>query len=150
VRRLFVLLVVVTFASAQALAAPKQTPRAPKAAPTPKAEPKAEPKPPPEEPAPPYEADLSRLSEILGSVHYLRGLCGGADGNVWRDDMTALIDSESPGPLRRARLVASFNRGYRSVSETHRQCTPATRVLIDRYLGEGARLARDIAARYGT
>ncbi len=30
---------------------------------------------------PPYEAGLLRLSELLGSTHYLRALCGAQDGN---------------------------------------------------------------------
>ena len=33
-------------------------------------------KPPAEPPPPPYEPQLLRLSEIMGSLAYLRGLCG--------------------------------------------------------------------------
>jgi uncharacterized protein (TIGR02301 family) len=112
--------------------------------------PPAEPQVPAPEQTPPYEVELTRLSEVLGAVHYLRGICGDRNSANWRDDMSALIESEAPGPERRSRLVASFNRGYRGVAETHRRCTPTARVLIDRYLDEGARLARDIAARYGS
>ena len=54
-----------------------------------------------------------RLAEVLGSLHYLRNLCG-ETGNQWRDEMEQLLASENPQPERRARFVASFNRGYRS------------------------------------
>ena len=109
-----------------------------------------------EEPAPapspkhvPYEGALGRLSEIMGAMQYLRGLCGTRDETSWRDEMSALIEAESPTAERRARMVASFNQGYRGVSETHRTCTPAARRLIERYVTEGAKLSRDISARYG-
>ncbi len=39
---------------------------------------------------------LTRLSEILGALHYLRGICGSSEGNRWRTEMQALIDAEAP------------------------------------------------------
>lgn len=100
-------------------------------------------------PAPVYDEGLLRLSEILGAVHYLRQLCGANEGSVWRNQMAALIDSEQPDPDRRARLVDRFNRGYESFKAVYVACTPAATLVIDRYLDEGARIARDIAVRYG-
>ena len=44
--------------------------------------------------------------------------------------------------------VASFNRGYRGFQQTYRSCTPAADIVIRRYLEEGAKIARDITARY--
>ena len=38
----------------------------------------------------PFDGDLQRLAEILGSLHYLRGLCGANEGTKWRDQMQAL------------------------------------------------------------
>jgi len=96
----------------------------------------------------PYEADLQRLAEILGSLHYLRGLCGANEGQAWRNEMQALIDAEAPGADRRERLTASFNRGYRGFQQSYRTCTPAANLAIRRYLDEGAKIARDITARY--
>src|SRR5690606_3369556 len=52
----------------------------------------------------PFEARLMRLAEILGSLHYLRSLCGEAGGH-WRKEMESLLESEKPDPERRARLV---------------------------------------------
>ena len=45
-------------------------------------------------------------------------------------------------------MVASFNRGYRGFQQTYRSCTPAADIVIHRYLEEGAKIARDITARY--
>ena len=96
----------------------------------------------------PYEADMQRLAEILGALHYLRAICGANDGQTWRNEMQALIDAEAPAGERRDRLVASFNRGYRGFQQTYRTCTPAADLAIRRYLEEGTRISRDITARY--
>lgn len=112
-------------------------------------EPPATPEPPPKPDHVPYESDLGRLSEIMGAMQYLRGLCGNPDKTSWRDEMSALLEAESPTAERRARMVGRFNQGYRGVSETHRTCTPAAKRLIERYVVEGAKLSRDITARYG-
>lgn len=97
----------------------------------------------------PFDNDLERLAEILGALHYLRAVCKSDEGQKWRDQMQALIDAEAPGGERRRKIVASFNRGYRGFQQTYRTCTPAADLAIRRYLDEGARIARDITARYG-
>src|ERR1700712_2608111 len=63
--------------------------------------------------AAPFDGDLLRLAEILGSLHYLRGICGSNEGQKWRNQMQLLVDAETPGGDRRTRMIASFNRGYR-------------------------------------
>lgn len=104
--------------------------------------------PPSEKPAP-YDDRLQRLSEILGSVHYLRTLCG-ENRSAWRNSMQKLIDSETANePKRRERLTAAFNRGYRSFASVHTTCTPTARSAEEAYRAEGATLAAEIAARYG-
>lgn len=95
-----------------------------------------------------FEADLERLSEILGALHYLRGVCGANEGAKWRNEMQALMDAEAQAPERRAKMVASFNRGYSGFQQTYRTCTPAADVAIKRYLDEGAKISREITARY--
>jgi len=101
-------------------------------------------------PAPPapYQSDLERLAEILGALHHLRSICGANEGQTWRNEMQALIEAETPTGERRNRLVASFNRGYRGFQQSYRTCTRAADLAIRRYLDEGARIARDITARY--
>jgi uncharacterized protein (TIGR02301 family) len=109
----------------------------------------APPAPPPIQGGPaPFEADLMRLSEILGALQYLRALCGANEGQKWRDEMQALIEAEAVTPDRKNRMVANFNRGYRSFQQAYRTCTPAANVAVRRYLDEGAKISREITARY--
>ncbi len=96
----------------------------------------------------PYEQNLLRLAEVLGSLHYLRNVCG-ESGDAWRKEMERLLDTENPDAQRRARFVASFNRGYRSFEAVYATCTASAVESIRRYMKEGETLTRDVAARYG-
>jgi uncharacterized protein (TIGR02301 family) len=96
----------------------------------------------------PFDGNLQRLAEIMGALHYLRAICGANEGQKWRNEVQALIDAEAPSGDRRARMVASFNRGYRGFQQTYRTCTPAADLVIRRYLDEGSKIARDVTARY--
>lgn len=98
--------------------------------------------------AAPFDAELQQLAEILGTLHYLRGLCGAGEGQKWRGEMQALVEAETPSGERRARMVAAFNRGYHGFQQTYRSCTPAANIAIERYLAEGSRISRDLTARY--
>ncbi|WP_136658659.1 TIGR02301 family protein [Nitratireductor sp. XY-223] len=97
---------------------------------------------------PPYEERLIRLSEIVGSVHYLRKLCLGSDEG-WRAKMQSLIDIEATDPDRRARFVAAFNKGYRSFASVHRKCNSVAVEAEELYRKQGLELASEIIARYG-
>jgi uncharacterized protein (TIGR02301 family) len=101
-----------------------------------------------EDAAAPFDGDLQRLAEILGALHYLRGICGTNEGQKWRNEMQALVDAETPSGDRRSRMIASFNRGYNGFQQTYRTCTPAASVAIRRYLEEGSKISRDLTARY--
>src|ERR1700751_5627230 len=101
-----------------------------------------------EDAAAPFDGDLQRLAEILGTLHFLRGICGSNEGPKWRNEAQALIDAEAPAGGRHDQMVASFNRGYRGFQQSYRSCTPAAGVVIRRYLEEGAHIAREITARY--
>ncbi len=101
-----------------------------------------------EDAAAPFDGDLQRLAEILGALHYLRGICGTNEGPKWRNQMQALIDAETPSGDRRTRMIAGFNRGYNGFQQTYRTCTPAASVAIRRYVEEGAKISRDLTARY--
>lgn len=96
----------------------------------------------------PFDGDLQRLAEIMGALHYLRALCGANEGAKWRNEMQELIDAEAPSGERREKIVTSFNRGYRGFQQTYRTCTPAADIAVRRYLEEGAKISRDITARY--
>jgi len=101
-----------------------------------------------EDAAAPFDGELQRLAEILGTLHYLRGICGNNEGAKWRSQMQALIDAETPSGDRRARMIAGFNRGYNGFQQTYRTCTPAALVAIRRYIDEGSKISRDLTARY--
>lgn len=96
----------------------------------------------------PFDGELERLSEILGALQFLRGICGAKEGQKWRDEMQSLIDAETPTGPRRSRMVAAFNRGYRGFQQTYQACTPAAEYAIRRYLEEGSRVAHDITSRF--
>jgi len=98
--------------------------------------------------AAPFDASLQRLAEILGALHYLRGICGANEGQKWRNEMQSIVDAETPAGDRRARLIAAFNRGYRGYQLSYRTCTPAADLVIRRYLEEGSKIARELTARY--
>ena len=89
----------------------------------------------------PYDAQIYRLSEILGAVHYLRELCGGAEGQIWRNQMRDLVNAEGTSALRRARLVDSFNKGYRGYARTYRTCTRPAVLAINRFMEQGSSIA---------
>jgi uncharacterized protein (TIGR02301 family) len=120
----------------------------------PQAQPRAVASPQPQSQAPspprsaPYDRDLQRLSEILGALHFLRAICGANEGQKWRNEAQALIEAEAATGERHDQMVASFNRGYRSFQQSYRTCTPAADFVIRRYLDEGAKIAREITARY--
>ena len=101
-----------------------------------------------QESAAPFDNELQRFAEILGTLHYLRGVCGSNEGNKWRNEMQALLDAETPSGERRARMIAGFNRGYNGFQQTYRTCTPAATLAIRRYIDEGLKISRDLTARY--
>jgi uncharacterized protein (TIGR02301 family) len=103
----------------------------------------------PEPPPPVYDDQLLRLAEILGALAFLRDLCGHSDGELWRGEMLALINSENPAPLRRGRLIGRFNHGFETFNAVYRTCTPSAERAIGRYLVEGETLAADVRSRYG-
>jgi uncharacterized protein (TIGR02301 family) len=98
---------------------------------------------PTEQPAP-----FDYLSEILGALHFLRGICNSNEGQKWRDETQALIDAEAQSGKRHDELIASFNRGYSGFQQSYRTCTSTADVVVRRYLEEGARIAPDMTAHY--
>jgi len=130
--------------------APQQQRRAPQRplpTPPPQAQPEQAPQPRlqgPDDRA--YDAQLFRLAEILGTLHYLRELCGANEGQVWREHMRELVGSEGTSALRRAKLVEAFNRGYRDYSRTYRTCTQPALVAIQRFMGQATTITDGLVA----
>lgn len=92
----------------------------------------------------PYDAQIYRLSEILGAVHYLRALCGADENQVWRGQMRELVNAEGTSALRRARLVDNFNKGYRGYARTYRTCTKPALLAINHFMEQGASIAHSL------
>lgn len=92
----------------------------------------------------PYDEKLMRLAEVLGAVHFLRELCAGTDGQMWRDRMRELLDAEGSTALRKARLTRSFNNGYRSYSRTYIACTPTAQTAVTRFMTEATDIAETL------
>ncbi len=109
----------------------------------------AEPAPPVEPPPAPYEKELLRLAEVMGSLAMLRPLCTEPDAGEWSRRMQVLLDAEGTTPGRRERLAGAYNKGYQAYALTYRICTPSAREASVRFLREGEQLARNITGRYG-
>lgn len=130
-----------------ALAAPQhEHPRPAAAKKPPPAPPPATPAPPPD--TRPYDPQLMRLSEILGTLSYLGKLCGRPDADQWRARMQALLDAEGSPAVRKDRLAGAYNRGISGYALSYRTCTPAAHLVIDRFLREGTSLAKEVENRY--
>lgn len=112
----------------------------------------ASPAPPPapiKELPPPYEAQLLDLSQTVGILSYLRGLCMDGDEKQWREHMAAIIDSDAQSPERRKQLIAAFNTGYGSYALSYHNCTANAKQIIARELARADRLGREISSHYG-
>jgi uncharacterized protein (TIGR02301 family) len=97
---------------------------------------------------PPYEAQLLRLSELIGALTYLRDLCGDGDGAAFRAKFASLVEAEGATDARKESLAGAFNRGFRDYELTYRACTPTAREIVARFLDEASRIAKDVANRY--
>ena len=128
------------------LPANAQAQRRPAASPAP---PAAVEQPAPEPAPPPYEPQLLQLAEVMGSLAYLRTLCAAVEARDWRERMAALLEAEGRTPARRERLTGAFNRGFRAYAATHRLCTDGSQEASSRLAGEGEKLARGLAGRFG-
>ncbi|KKB08851.1 TIGR02301 family protein [Devosia chinhatensis] len=96
---------------------------------------------------PPYQRQMERLSEIMGSLYFLQPLCK-AGTEDWRAQMADLIELDEPDEDRRQRLAGAFNGGYTAFSRFHRNCTPASREALTRLLFEAQKLSREIHTRF--
>src|SRR6187402_1834705 len=96
---------------------------------------------------PPYQEEMERLSEIMGSLYFLQPLCqpGLED---WRAQMEQLITLDQPDEDRRQRLAGAFNGGYAAYSRLYRACTVSANEALTRLLMEAEETARGIHSWY--
>lgn len=85
----------------------------------------------------------------MGALAYLRDLCGHGDGRDFRSRMEALVQADGLGDSTRDLIAGAYNDAYRGYATTYQTCAPAAEDVIARFLTETARLAADVASRYG-
>ena len=136
----FLAAVMLAGSPAQAQPAPRATP----ARPAP-----ATPQPPPEPPPTAYEPEMLKLAETIGSLAFLRQLCGSSEGDQWRARMSELLEAEGVTTGRKERLAGAYNRGFNGFALTYRICTPAAEEAAERLLADGRKLSRSLAGRFG-
>ena len=96
---------------------------------------------------PPYEPQMERLAEILGSLYFLQPMCHPGPEN-WRKQMSDLIALDEPDDDRRQRLTGAFNTGFESYARLYRSCTASAEEALVRLLAEAEEIARDIHSHY--
>ncbi len=96
---------------------------------------------------PPYQAEMERLIEVLGSLYFLQPLCE-AGQEDWRAEASDLIALDQPVDERRQRLVGAFNAGYEAYARTYRSCTPSAHEAMERLLIEAEHAARELNADF--
>ena len=96
---------------------------------------------------PPYEGQMEKLAQMLGSLYFLNPLCrtGAVD---WRQQMSDLVRLDQADDDRTQRLYGAFNAGYVAYSRLYRTCTPSAEEALARLLIEAEANARDIHAHY--
>lgn len=103
----------------------------------------------PEAQPPAYEPDMLKLAEAIGSLAFLRQLCGAPDSQQWRVRMTELLEAEGVTPGRKERLAGAYNRGFKGFALTYRSCTAAATEAALRLSQDGERLSRSLGGRFG-
>jgi len=96
---------------------------------------------------PPYQADMERLIEVLGSLYFLQPLCNAGEED-WRAEASDLIAMDQPVDDRRERLVGAFNAGYQAYARSYRSCTPSAHEAMERLLIEAEHAARGLNTRF--
>lgn len=96
---------------------------------------------------PPYQPQMERLAEILGSLYFLNPLCA-AQVTDWRQEMADLVTLDQPDEDRQQRLFGAFNGGYQAFARLYRTCTPSAEEALTRLLVEAEQTARDIHTRF--
>ena len=96
---------------------------------------------------PPYEPQMERLAEIMGSLYVLAPICAGSSVD-WRAELADLVAKDQPDEDRQQRLYGAFNGGYQAFARLYRSCTPSAEEALTRLLIEAEATARDIHTRF--
>ena len=97
---------------------------------------------------PPYENRLLRLSEIMGSLHFLTLLCRPNEGDIWHAKMNQILQVEAKTTLRKAKLTERFNSGFGGFQATYRKCTSSAETAMTRYIAEAQVIVRNLTTDF--
>jgi len=93
-----------------------------------------------------YDRLTVQLAEVMGGLHYLRGLCAYDRPAFWRDRMNDFMALDEPTGERRTILVEAFNGGFARAERDFYDCTRGALKEVRFLSGRGAELAADLAA----
>ncbi|MEL7027867.1 MAG: TIGR02301 family protein [Pseudomonadota bacterium] len=88
---------------------------------------------------------LTRLADILGRVHHLRGHCARGESEIWRNRMQRLVELERMGGKARKALIDTFNAAFYDSRARFPDCSPSARAEAVALASEGRRLAAMLA-----
>ncbi len=91
-----------------------------------------------------HQTRLVRIAEIMGGLHYLRGICDKENNQVWRGNMLRLLDLEQPPQDVRERMVSRFNSYFDREKRSYSTCNRKTTREIKRLAGEGQQLTSEL------
>ncbi len=88
-----------------------------------------------------FNDGLTRLAEILGSVHHLRDVCGANEGSLWRNKMIDMMNVAKLSPKERKTIIAHFNNAFYEARTRFPRCTSDAAKRANSLFNEAHRLA---------
>ncbi len=92
-----------------------------------------------------HQTRLVRMAEVMGGLHYLRGICDKEDNQVWRGNMMRLLDLEQPPQDVRERMVSRFNSYFDREQKSFSTCNRKATREIKKLAGEGQQLTSELS-----
>lgn len=84
---------------------------------------------------------IGRLSEILGTIHHLRDICGANDGPLWRNKMIDMINVAELNATQRQVMISHFNDAFYQARTRYPTCTTNAAKRANKLFDEAHRLA---------
>lgn len=88
---------------------------------------------------------LTRLSQILGTIHHIRDVCGANDGPLWRNKMIDMINAAKLEPERRQALITQFNDAYYDARTGYPKCSGEAARRANMLFDEAQRLSSSLS-----
>ena len=102
---------------------------------------------------PPYEGDILKLSELMGSLAFLADLCPdlhdpAQNGAMWRQKAQSLLDTQAKSDTLKALMAGAYNRGYQDYEVNYHACTDVARTAFSHDLSAINRIASALTRKY--